>query len=153
MQTKQPENRKIKGLRIQVLKKKFYQHIVYLKCQLTLYNKVNQLYIYPLFFWILFPDRSLWRIKLSSLCYPVHAGMINHFSCVLLCDSMDYSLQAPLPMGFSRQKQWNGLPCPLPGYLLDPGIEPTLLTSSLLHWQAGSLPQASPRKLHIVSLE
>ena len=32
--------------------------------------------------------------------------------------------QAPLFMGFSRQKYWSGLPFPLPGDLPDPGIEP-----------------------------
>ena len=32
--------------------------------------------------------------------------------------------QAPLPMGFSRQEYWNGLPFPSPGDLPDPGIEP-----------------------------
>ena len=32
--------------------------------------------------------------------------------------------QAPLSMGFSRQKYWSGLPCPPPGDLLHPGIEP-----------------------------
>ena len=26
-------------------------------------------------------------------------------------------------MGFCRQEYWSGLQCPLPGYLLDPGIE------------------------------
>ena len=32
--------------------------------------------------------------------------------------------QAPLPMGFSRQEYWSGLPCPCspPGDLPDPGI-------------------------------
>ena len=39
--------------------------------------------------------------------------------------------QAPLSMGFSRQEYWSGLPCPLPGDLPDPGIEPTSLTSAL----------------------
>ena len=33
--------------------------------------------------------------------------------------------QAPLFMGFSRQEYWSGLPCPPPGDLPDPGIEPT----------------------------
>ena len=33
--------------------------------------------------------------------------------------------QAPLSVGFSRQKQWNGLPFPSPGDRLDPGIKPT----------------------------
>ena len=32
--------------------------------------------------------------------------------------------QAPLFMGFSRQEYWGGLPCPPPGDLPDPGIEP-----------------------------
>ena len=33
--------------------------------------------------------------------------------------------QNPLFMGFSRQEYWSGLPCPPPGDLPDPGIEPT----------------------------
>ena len=32
--------------------------------------------------------------------------------------------EAPLSMGFSRQEYWSGLPCPSPGDLPDPGIEP-----------------------------
>ena len=32
--------------------------------------------------------------------------------------------QAPLSMGFSRQEYWSGLPCPSPGDLPNPGIEP-----------------------------
>ena len=44
-------------------------------------------------------------------------------------------------MGFSRQEYWSGLPCPPPGHLPDPGMEPIL---RLLHWQAGSLPLAPP---------
>ena len=32
--------------------------------------------------------------------------------------------QAPLSMEFSRQEYWHGLPCPSPGDLPDPGIEP-----------------------------
>ena len=50
--------------------------------------------------------------------------------------------QPPLPMEFSRQECWSGLPFPSPGGLLDPGIEPT---SPAL--QADSLPlshQGSP---------
>ena len=33
--------------------------------------------------------------------------------------------QAPLSMEFSKQEYWSGLPCPLPGDLLNPGTEPT----------------------------
>ena len=43
--------------------------------------------------------------------------------------------QAPLSMGFSRQKCWSGLPCLPPGDLPNPGIEPV---SPVL--QANSLP-------------
>ena len=32
--------------------------------------------------------------------------------------------QAPLSMGFSRREHWSGLPCPPPGDLPGPGIEP-----------------------------
>ena len=40
--------------------------------------------------------------------------------------------QAPLFMGFSRQEYWSGLPCPPPGDLSDPGIEPMSLTTPAL---------------------
>ena len=42
------------------------------------------------------------------------------------------ALQAPLSMGFSRQECWSGLPCPPPGDLPDPGIEPESLKSPAL---------------------
>ena len=32
--------------------------------------------------------------------------------------------QASLPMGFSRQEYWSGLPFPSPGDLPDPGTKP-----------------------------
>ena len=35
-------------------------------------------------------------------------------------------------MGFSRQKYWSGLPCPPPGDLRNPGIEPESLMSLVL---------------------
>ena len=43
--------------------------------------------------------------------------------------------QASLSMGISRQEYWSGLPCPPPGNLPNPGIEPrspTLQADSLL---------------------
>ena len=45
--------------------------------------------------------------------------------------------QAPLCMGFSGQEYWSGLPCPPPGDLPDPGIEPVSPVASSL--QADSL--------------
>ena len=32
--------------------------------------------------------------------------------------------QPPLPMQFSRQEYWRGLPCPFPADFPNPGIEP-----------------------------
>ena len=49
--------------------------------------------------------------------------------------------QAALSMGFSRQEYWSGLPCPPPGDLPDPGIEPA---SPAL--QVDSLPTEPPGK-------
>ena len=49
--------------------------------------------------------------------------------------------QAPLSMGFSRQKYWSGLPCPPPGGLPNSGIKPR---SPAL--QADSLPSEPPGK-------
>ena len=55
----------------------------------------------------------------------LHAKLLQ--SCPTLCDPMD--CQAPWPKGFSRQEYWSGLPCPPPGNLPDPGIEPASLKS------------------------
>ena len=44
--------------------------------------------------------------------------------CLTLVTSWTVAHQAPLPMGFSRQEYWSGLPFPSPRDLLDPGIEP-----------------------------
>ena len=51
------------------------------------------------------------------------------WSYLTLCDPMDYSLQAPLPVGFSRQVYWSELSCPPPGDLPHPGIKPISLMS------------------------
>ena len=59
--------------------------------------------------------------------------MIHHFSCVLLFATLwTVARQAPLSMGFSRQEQWSELPCPPPGDLPDPGVEPAPLLSLAL---------------------
>ena len=58
---------------------------------------------------------------------------------------MVVAFQAPLSMGFSRQKYWSGLPFPSPGDLPNPGIKPRSPTL-----QADSLPtefQRSPCEL------
>ena len=59
--------------------------------------------------------------------------MLSHLSHVqLLCNPMDHACQPPVSMGLSRQEYWGALPCPSPGYLPDPVIEPRSLTSSAL---------------------
>ena len=45
---------------------------------------------------------------------------------------MDYSWQAPLSMGFSRQEYWSGLSFPSPGDLPNPVVEPVSLVSPAL---------------------
>ena len=51
------------------------------------------------------------------------------------------ALQAPLSLGFSKLEYWSGLPCPPPGNLPNPGIEPrspTLQVDSLLSEPQGN---------------
>ena len=44
-------------------------------------------------------------------------------SCLTFATPWTVAHQAPLPVGFSRQEHWGGLPFP-PGDRLDPGIKP-----------------------------
>ena len=64
---------------------------------------------------------------------------LQSVSCSIMSDSLRPSwtvaLPTPLSMGSSRQEYWSGLPCPPPGDLPNPGMEPA---SSAL--QADSLP-------------
>ena len=57
-------------------------------------------------------ERGLWHALLS------HSVVSN--SAILWTRTP----QAPLSTGLSRQEYWSGLPCPLPGDLPNPGIEP-----------------------------
>ena len=69
--------------------------------------------------------------------FVVSNGILH--TCVLSCFSRvqlfktpwTVARQAPLSMGFFR-KNWSGLPCPPPGDLPNPGIEPTSLMSPAL---------------------
>ena len=61
------------------------------------------------------------------------ACVLSHFSHVRLFVILwTVACQAPLFMGFSRKEYWSGLPCPPPGDLPNPGIEPASLMSSEL---------------------
>ena len=60
--------------------------------------------------------------KVSALASCV---LQTHFSCVwLFATPWTVAHQVPQSMGFSRQENWSELPCPPPGDLPDPGIEP-----------------------------
>ena len=63
--------------------------------------------------------------------------------CVLSCFShvqlfatpWTVACQAPLSMAFSRQEYWSRSPCPPPGDLPNPGMEPvSLMSPALPHW-------------------
>ena len=89
----------------------------------------------------------------------------SHMRAKLLCDRLfatpwaAVAHQAPLSMGFSRQEHWSGLPCPPPGDLPEPGIEPPYLMSPALAgrffstsstWKAPGITQVDDKQyLHI----
>ena len=59
--------------------------------------------------------------------------VLSRFSRVQLSATIwTVAHQAPLSMEFSRQEYWGGLPCPPPGDLPNPGIEPRSLMSPAL---------------------
>ena len=60
-------------------------------------------------------ERAKWKFTIIYHC----------LLCCVSCSVMSDSLRPHgLPMEFSRQEDWSGLPCPIPGDLPDPGIEP-----------------------------
>ena len=66
------------------------------------------------------------------------------FSCVWLSVTPWTVARQTLSMGFPRQEYWSGLPCPSPGDLPHPGIEPVspaLQADSLPLSHLGSLPE------------
>ena len=77
----------------------------------------------------------------SSAC--VRAQSLQ--SCQLFATPWTVASQTPLSMGFSRQEYWSGLPCPPPGDLPDPEIEPvTLMSPALAGGFFTTLPLGSP---------
>ena len=63
----------------------------------------------------------------------VRVRVLSPFSGIrLLAALRTVGLQAPLPVGFSRQEHWSGVPCPPPGGLPDAGIGPTSLMPPVL---------------------
>ena len=84
--------------------------------------------VYKLTGWIKLSTFVICRNSASWVC--MHATLL---SCVWLFATLwAIAYQAPLFMGFVRQKYWSGLPCTSPGDLLDSGIETTSLMSPAL---------------------
>ena len=61
--------------------------------------------------------------------------------------------QASVPMGFSRQEYWSGLPFPSPGDLPDSGIEPgsPALGADALTSEPPGKPGAGPKHCSIIA--
>ena len=57
--------------------------------------------------------------------------MVNHFSHVQLCNSMDCSPPDSSVQGIFQGRYWSGVPCLPPGDLPDPGIKPASLSPVL----------------------
>ena len=73
-------------------------------------------------------DRQGWLLTLT-----LRPSVLSHLGRVQLSATpWTLARQAPLSVGFSRQECWSGLPCPAPGDLPHPGIEPASLTSLAL---------------------
>ena len=67
------------------------------------------------------------RLKLKKIVktprpFKVKVKSLSHVRLFVTLWTVAY--QAPLSMGFSRQKYWSGLPFPSPGDFPDPGVEP-----------------------------
>ena len=100
--------------------------------------------------------QSLNKLHLVVIYHPfyvllsscVHACMLSCFSCVRLFVTLwTIAHQAPLSMGFSRQKYWSGSSCPPPGSLPTQGSNLHLLR--LLHCRQILYRWATGEALHI----
>ena len=74
--------------------------------------------------------------------------MLSHCCAQLFVAPWTIACQAPLSMGFPRQKYWSGLPFPPPGDLPNKGIEPASLASPAL---AGKVFITAPPGNHLGS--
>ena len=117
-------------------------------------------------FWIspfaLLDNVSSYTLKSQKVITSLHLVIIIllvfidllYITCVMLQLSAVFETlwtiahQAPMPMKFSDQKYWSGLPeRSSRGIFPTQGSNPHLLC--LLHWQVGSLSLAQPGKLYI----
>ena len=82
-----------------------------------------------------------WKSRLVSFrkCYVSVPSVISDSTTlwILTCKAL-------LPMEFSRQEYWRGLPCPPPGDLPDPGIESVSCVSCIAEGFFTTEPRGSP---------
>ena len=77
-------------------------------------------------FWMPMLRQSWLKLRFHLGCKCMHAKSLQ--SCLTL------ACQAPLSMGFSRQKYWNGLLCPSPGDLPDSNWTCVSCNSCIAGW-------------------
>ena len=75
-------------------------------------------------------NESAWADLLSKM-YHANKVLVAQLYPIL-CNSWTVTHKALLSMRFSRQEYWNGLPCPSPGDLSNPKIEPIFPMSPAL---------------------
>ena len=71
-------------------------------------------------------DRGIWEVAIGAYVLSCFSP-----SC-LFATLWTIAHQASLSVGFSSQEYWSGLPCPPPGELPNPGIEPLSPASPML---------------------
>ena len=86
-------------------------------------------------------------MAVSQNAGPIAAAADSLSHVQLYVTPWTVACQAPLSVGFSRQEYQSGLPCPPPGDLPDPRIEPG---SPAL--QVDSLPSEPPGKPTVILL-
>ena len=73
-------------------------------------------------------DVHIWLILFAVQQKRTHckavSGSLGAQSCLTLATLWTVAHQVPLSVGFPRQECWSGWPCPPPGALPDPGVEP-----------------------------
>ena len=92
---------------------------------------------------------GLWICKIRIYLHTV----LCLVSVRLFATPWSITHQAPLSVGVSRQEHWSGLPCPPPGDLLNPGMEPrspTLLEDSLTSEPPGK-PTSHPPPVWVIT--
>ena len=77
-----------------------------------------------------FNFEKLANLRRSHVHVYIYAQLLIHVW--LFATPWTLACQAPLSMGFPRQKYWSELPFPPPGDLLNPGFKPTFFLSPAL---------------------